>query len=362
MFVLLAATPGGIGASLKGDQSGSQVSTTAAAEARAAYLNMRYGLDRPVIVQYLRWLAGVSPLKFGERPMGTDGRTREHWPIIEGVFSLGVPDLGRSMQNDRPVLDVVLERAPVSLGINLAALLLAVGIAVPSGALAGLRRGGWWDVFSSALWLMLWSIPIVWASAMMLHWLAGQSAVVAGWMGGGVGGGLFPVGELSSSDRADYAAFWPGVDASGLWRRGSALDTLWHLCLPVACLAYADIAIVARMTRAATAEGVGADHVRTAVAKGLSPSAVARRHVLRPTLMPLVVLVAGSMGGLIAGSVIVENVFNLPGMGRLVLDAIDEGDRELLLAAVLVLALANLAAMLAADLIYAWLDPRVVLR
>jgi len=130
----------------------------------------------------------------------------------------------------------------------------------------------------------------------------------------------------------------------------------------VVCLAYADIAILARMTRSATVDGAGADHVRTAVAKGLSPGAVARRHVLRPSLVNIITLLASSMGGLIAGSVIVESVFDLPGMGRLVMEAIQAGDRELLLGTVLLLTVLNVGAMLIADVLYARLDPRVELR
>jgi len=347
VFVLMAATPGGIGGSLRGDGDSGLVSSTASAAARREYLNERYGLESPVLVQYGRWLAGVLPVKFGG-------------PL--GVVGVGGPDLGRSMQNDRPVVTILAERVPVSLGLNVAALLVVCLIAIPSGALAGLRAGGWWDRLSSAAWLLLWSVPIVWAGAMVLHLLAGQSAVFAGWWGESGGRAVFPIGGIRSSDAGEWASFWPGSDAGGRWRRGLALDTLWHVCLPVVCLAYADIAILARMTRSATVDGAGADHVRTAVAKGLSPGAVARRHVLRPSLVAIITLLASSMGGLIAGSVIVESVFDLPGMGRLVMEAIQAGDRELLLGTVLLLTVLNVGAMLIADVLYARLDPRVELR
>ncbi|MDZ4753614.1 MAG: ABC transporter permease subunit, partial [Phycisphaerae bacterium] len=137
------------------------------------------------------------------------------------------------------------------------------------------------------------------------------------------------------------------------------LDTLWHVCLPVTCLVYTGFAILSKQTRAAMLENANADYVRTAKAKGLSRRDVTYRHVFRNSLLPLITMFVTVFPATLAGSVVIEKIFSVPGMGSLVLEAINLRDRELVLANTFVIACVNLLALLLADLLYAAADPRV---
>jgi len=134
---------------------------------------------------------------------------------------------------------------------------------------------------------------------------------------------------------------------------------LWHLCLPVACLVYTGFAILSKQTRAAMLDNFSADYVRTAKAKGVAPGDVVFRHVFRNSLLPLITMFASIFPAMLAGSVVIENIFSIPGMGSLVLEAINLRDRELLLANALMIGVVNLLALLLADILYAMADPRI---
>jgi peptide/nickel transport system permease protein len=146
---------------------------------------------------------------------------------------------------------------------------------------------------------------------------------------------------------------------NGALEPGYLLDTLWHICLPVICLVYTGFAILSKQTRAAMLENFSADYVRTAKAKGVAPRDVVFRHVFRNSLLPLITMFVSIFPAMLAGSVIVEKIFTVPGMGRLILEAIVLRDRELLLANTLMIAAVNLFALLLADIFYALADPRV---
>ena len=140
---------------------------------------------------------------------------------------------------------------------------------------------------------------------------------------------------------------------------GFLLDTMLHICLPVACLVYAGFAVLSKQTRAAMLDNFNADYVRTAKAKGVSHKDVVMKHVFRNSLLPVITMFAAVFPAMLAGSVVVEKIFSVPGMGKLVLDGINLRDRELLLANTLMIATVNLLALLLADILYALADPRV---
>jgi peptide/nickel transport system permease protein len=149
------------------------------------------------------------------------------------------------------------------------------------------------------------------------------------------------------------------TDSAGVWHCGWLLDTLWHVALPVMCLVYGSFAVLSKQTRAAMLENFNADYVRTAKAKGVPRNDVVMRHVFRNSLLPLITMFVGIFPAMLAGSVVIERIFSVPGMGSLVIEAIDLRDREIILANTFMIACVNLLALLLADILYAAADPRV---
>jgi len=147
--------------------------------------------------------------------------------------------------------------------------------------------------------------------------------------------------------------------AQGHFVRGFLLDRLWHLVLPVLCLSYSGFAFLSKLTRTAVLENLLADYVRTARAKGVKESDILWRHVFRNSLLPLITVSATLLPGLLAGSVIVESIFSIEGMGKLAVEAVSGRDRELLLAVTLISGVLTLIGYLIADICYAIADPRV---
>jgi ABC-type dipeptide/oligopeptide/nickel transport system permease component len=193
-------------------------------------------------------------------------------------------------------------------------------------------------------------VPTVWAGVMALGFLA--SSQYLGW---------FPVSGLhdKSADAFAFLPSWSDVAGGAGFQRGYLLDTLWHICLPVACLVYGGFAILSKQTRAAMLDNFSADYVRTAKAKGVPRRDVVLRHVFRNSLLPLITLFVGLFPATLSGSVVIERIFTVPGMGSLIVEAINLRDREIILANTLIIAAVNLLALLLADILYAVADPRV---
>lgn len=269
--------------------------------------------------------------------------------VVPGMVSVASPDLGVAFSKNRPVSALIAEALPVTLLLNLLALPIIYLVAIPGGALAAARAGTWVDGALGGLFVALWSVPAVWAGVLAVGFLASDRHL-----------GLFPASGLHAAG-ADAMAFLPGPGLDGGWEAGYLLDLLWHVCLPVACLAYGGFAVLSKQTRAAMLETMGSDHVRTARAKGLGPREVLLRHVLRNSLLPLITMFVSVFPAMLSGSVVIERVFSVPGMGSLMIDAIQMRDREVLLAGVLMVGGVNVVALLLADVLYAAADPRVTL-
>tara|TARA_R110000782_G_scaffold20675_19_gene55938 strand:- start:40440 stop:41978 length:1539 start_codon:yes stop_codon:yes gene_type:complete len=269
-------------------------------------------------------------------------------PIIPGVLSVATPDLGMSFSRGRPVSQLITTALPVTLLLNFVAFPIVYMVAIPSGMLAATRRGGFFDVVSGGLVVALWSIPIVWAGVLMMGYLANKTT----------GLGWFPVTGLHATD-AGQMRFLPGKDASGAFTIGFVLDTLWHMCLPVACLVYTGFAVLTKQTRAAMLDNFNADYVRTAKAKGVASKDIVLRHVFRNSLLPVITMFVSIFPAMLGGSVIVEQIFSINGMGKMVIDAIFLRDREVLLANALIIGIVNMLALLLADILYAVADPRI---
>jgi len=333
VFTVMAMSPGGISAqTLVGGMDMKPQEKQALLE----YYNKRYGLDQPAPVQYLRWLNNVSPIGFV---------TDEHGKRGEFSFNKGM-DLGSSFQYGRPVSDILAERIPITLLLNLVTIPFTYLIAIMVGMKSATHRGSVFDVGTSMSMLALWSIPTMLAGVLLLGFFANVQHFH--W---------FPTAGISSREAQDMP-FLPHWDETG-FVRGFLLDRVWHLVLPVICLSYGSFAALAKLTRTSILENLHSDYARTARAKGLAENDVLWRHVFRNSLLPLITISAGLLPSLLAGSLIVENIFSINGMGQLAVEAVKGRDRELVLSITWVSGFLTLIGYLIADFCYTLADPRV---
>jgi peptide/nickel transport system permease protein len=332
-FSVMAFSPGGLKGALENREG--TLDPRARAAIHAFYVK-KYHLDDPLPLQYLRWVGLVSPLGPKEPGVG--------WPAAAS-FGFKPIDLGESIDARRPVIDLIKESLPTTLLLNGVTLPFLIGLSIWSGIAAARRRGGVIDVGGGTVLLGLWSIPQIWAGVLVVGFLANRQNLQ--W---------FPTAGLHDL-RADEMPFLPTL--VGGFHRGWLLDTMWHLVLPVICLTYGGFAFTSKLTRTAMLENLGADYVRTARAKGVNENVILYRHVLRNGLLPLITSFASLLPGLISGSIIVETIFSIPGMGKLGVDAVFDKDPEMVLSTTLVASVLGLVSFLLADISYALADPRV---
>lgn len=268
-----------------------------------------FGLDQPVYVQY--------------------------WEFLKGALS---GDLGNSYVFGRPALTLMAERFPATLELAVCALIIAVMIGLPLGIYSGLRPDGWPARIIMSLSVLGISIPTFWLGLMMII----VFSVILGWL---------PV-----SGRGETGVFL-GIESSLF-----TLDGLQHLIMPATNLALFKIAMVMRLARAGTVEVMAQDFIRFARAKGLPSKRIVRSHLLPNILIPIVTVVGIEFGTLIAFATVTESIFSWPGLGKLVIDAIVNLDRPVVVAYLLFVVALFLALNLIADIIYAALDPRVRLQ
>jgi peptide/nickel transport system permease protein len=250
------------------------------------------------------------------------------------VWRLLQLDLGFSAIYGKPVSEVILERLPATLLLMGSALSFAFAAGMALGVLAARRVNRWPDTLISTLGLVFYATPSFWFGLMGIVIFA----VKLGWL---------PAGGFEEI----------GAGYTGLRR---IADIAWHLLLPTLTLALIFLATYLRIMRASMLEVMNLDFVRTARAKGLSPRRVITGHVLRNALLPMVTLVGLQAGTMLGGSVVVESVFALPGLGRLAYEAVVQRDLNTLLGIVFVSALLVILINFIVDLLYARLDPRIV--
>ncbi len=335
VFFVMAASPGGVAGPLMNELGEIEAEKQ---QALREYYNRRYGLESPVIVQYGRWLNRVAPLGWRSRDT-PDGL------VYEG-FGFKSPDLGVAWSKGRPVVDLYAEALPITLLLNLITLPIIYVIAIFAGIYAARHRGKSFDIISGVVLMATWSIPTIWAGVMLIGFFANREYFY--W---------FPAGGLNSTE-ASQMAFLPGWSGEH-FERGWLLDRCWHLVLPILCLTYGGFAFLAKLMRSAVLENLSADYMRTARAKGLADHDVLWRHAFRNSLLPLITVAAFILPGLLAGSVIVEEIFSIQGMGKVTIDAIHARDRELVLAGTLIGGILGMVSVLIADICYTFADPRV---
>lgn len=282
-----------------GDPAQIILGTEAPPEALAD-LRAQLGLDRPLPLQYLSWLTGV----------------------LRG-------DLGVSLRHGRPVVTLIAERLPVTLSLAILSLAPAVLLAVPLGILAATHQHSALDYGVLLLAQAGLALPSFWIGILLILLFA----LSWRWL---PSGGYVPWGE-------------------------SPLEALRSLAMPILALGLPVAGVLARLVRASMLEELSRDHIRTARAKGLSETQIIVRHVLRNALIPTVTLLGLQLGFLLGGSIVIEQVFALPGVGRLVLFAINNRDLPLIQGLVLFIAALVVTINFLVDMAYTWLDPRISL-
>lgn len=261
-------------------------------------LQHELGTDRPLPVQYLSWMSSV----------------------VRG-------ELGVSLRHKRPVIDLIVERLPVTLSLAGLALVIAMAVGLPLGVEAARRRNTMADFGALAFSEIGQSVPSFWLGILMILAFSLQ----LGWL---PSGGFVPWSE-------------------SLWQAAR------HLIMPSVALGLVLAATIVRMERSSVLEVLAEDYMRTARAKGLAESDVIYRHALANALIPTVTIVGLQVGTLLGGAIIVEQIFSLPGLGRLVLFAVFNRDWPLIQGLVFFLATLTIVLNFLVDLSYAWLDPRI---
>ncbi|MFK7789221.1 MAG: ABC transporter permease [Phycisphaeraceae bacterium] len=265
--------------------------------------------------------------------------------IRYSAIKLWGSDLGTD-KNNRNVGDLIVERLPITLIMNLITLPLIYIVSIIAGVLAARRRGGVFDVVSGVIMLALYSVPVILAGTLLIAYLA--NAQYLRW---------FPASGVHHL-QADTMPYLPHM-VDGQLHRGYLVDFAWHLFLPVICLTYAGFAYLTKVMRGSVLETISADFVRTARAKGVAENHILFRHVLRNSLLPLITMAAAILPSLFVGSFVVEYIFSIQGMGLLTIDAAKNADINIVMATTLVGSVLSLFSLLLRDILYAAADPRV---
>jgi peptide/nickel transport system permease protein len=266
-----------------------------------------YGLDQPFHVQYGRWLKRIVTLDFGD-----------------------------SYKDHRPVMDRIAEALPVTLLLNLLSILIVYLISVPLGIYSALHPTSLFDRALTLGLFLLYSLPSFWVAMLLIIYLGGGDYL-----------DFFPVVGLVSI----------GFEQLSWW--GKLGNVVWHLVLPVIVLTYGGLAFLSRFSRAQLLEVIRQDYIRTARAKGVPERTVIFKHALRNALIPFITLVGTLLPAMIGGSVIVEQIFSIPGMGNLGFEAVLSRDYPMVMAIAAIEAFLTLVSLLISDFLYVMVDPRI---
>lgn len=302
VFMLMQITPGDPVSLMLGED---------ATQAEIDNLNRIYGFDQPPPVQYWRWMSLA----------------------VQG-------DLGMSVRQNIPVSRLIWERMPATFELTIWSLIIAIGIGVPLGVLAAVRRNSWFDVGSMSLALVGVAAPNFWVGLLLLS----QLALHITWL---------PVGGRGPGFSEAVTAIFTQFDFSLLWHH------FRHALLPALALGTSILAIIMRLTRSSLLETLNTDYVRTARAKGTLGLSVVYKHALRNALLPVITVVGVQFGSLLGGAIVIESVFSWPGVGRLILNGISQRDFPVVQGSVLMFSAIFAIVNLLVDLSYGLVDPRI---
>jgi peptide/nickel transport system permease protein len=254
-------------------------------------------------------------------------------------------DLGNTWQEGRPIIDIIGEALPITLLLSTLSITLAYLISIPLGVYSAVKQYSLVDQIITVLLFVLYSLPTFWLGTMFIVFLASGKFLVCPW-----------TADRSCFPLQGWHAF-TGFETMTLGQKIG--DVAWHLVLPVITLTYPALAVISRYMRAGMLDNLRQDYIRTARAKGLSERAVVFGHALRNSLIPIVTLIGLELPELISGAVIVESIFGVRGMGLVALEAIRMPDYPLVITIVAFIALVTMLGVLASDLLYAVIDPRI---
>lgn len=309
VFLWIRALPGGPAQALLGERATAQ---------SIKQIEHQYGLDKPIHIQYLRYLQRVSRLDFGD-----------------------------SVTTRRAVSFEIRQRFPATVELALSAMLFAVLLGIPLGFVAAKRYGGVVDNLSLVTSLLGISIPVFFLGILLKYVFSVKL-------------GLLPtVGRLDPLIEIDHPTKFYVLDSILAGNFSALWDSLKHLVLPAIALGSIPLAIIARITRAAVLDVQNEDYVRTARAKGLAPRIVDTRHVLRNAMLPIITIIGLLVGFLLAGAVLTETVFAWPGLGTWLVEAIKSRNYPVLQGGILFVAVIFVLVNLLVDISYAILNPRI---
>jgi len=277
---------------------GQQAGSGSISQDQIQQLYHKYGLDKPLMVQYFNWITGV----------------------LRG-------DMGESIYYHENVGVLLLQRFPVTLDLGIKSFILYNILGVSLGLVAALRRGKWLDSFATVLSYIGVSVPVFWLGLIFIYIFG----LKLGW---------FPI--------AGYHLPWENLGLN-----------LYESIMPVLCLSLMGWAVIMRQTRSSVLEVISQDYIRTAWAKGLTERAVVFKHVIKNSLIPVITLMGIGLGMMIGGQVFIEQVFAIPGIGRLLVGSVFAQDYQVVQSATLIIATVVILVNLIVDISYGWFDPRI---
>lgn len=296
---------GGLGA---GAEGGLSTERRGAVDRALQEWRALYGLDKPLHMQYLIWL--------------------------KNLFTL---DFGMSFKDSQPVWGKIVERLPATIKLNVLSTALVYLVAIPLGIYSATYQYSFGDQLTTFAAFVLFALPSFWVGTMAIVFLGGGDFYY--W---------FPPGGLQS---VNYSPGWPW------WQR--LVDQGWHLCLPVLMLSYGGFAGLSRFMRSSMLENLRQDFVLVARSKGLAERVVIYKHVLRNSLIPIVTIMASIIPGLVGGSIIIETLFSIPGIGQLSYEAVLARDYPIIMAVFTIGSVLTLLSILLSDLLLSVVDPRI---
>jgi peptide/nickel transport system permease protein len=277
---------------------GQQAGTGSMSPEQLQKLYHEYGLDKPLMVQYWNWISGV----------------------VRG-------NMGESIYYHDDVAAILLERFPVTLDLGIKSFILYNVLGIVMGMIAALRRGKWMDSAATVLSYLGVSIPVFWLGLILIY----VFGLKLGW---------FPIAGYTLPNE-------------------NIIENMYQSVLPVICLSLMGWAVIARQTRSSVLEVISQDYVRTAWSKGLTERVVVMKHMLKNSLIPVITLMGIGLGLMFGGQVFIEQVFAIPGVGRLLVTSVFNQDYQVVQSTTLIIAFVVVFVNLIVDISYGWFDPRI---
>jgi peptide/nickel transport system permease protein len=313
-----------------------------ATEATCNAFKERFGLNDNILVQFGRYMGN----------------------LLQG-------DFGTSIRDKRPIVDIIIERLPMTIELTILAIIFASFFGISLGVISALNRNSFIDTLTMIFANVGVSMPVFWLGLLLAYFFAlvmkGTPFYIppSGRLTSGISipnlTEIWGLGELSG-----FSYFFVGMISNSTLLNGIVTgnlellkDALWHLILPSVAVGTISMAIIARMTRSSLLDVLGQDYIRTARAKGLVEGLVLRKHALRNALVPIITVIGLQTGGLLSGAVLTETIFALPGVGTRMVDAILSRDYPVVQGFVVVIAFIFIFTNLVVDIAYAYLDPRI---